>query len=113
MAKEYIEREAVIKKCNKLLDNADSCPEQYILDGVKLVRDLILIDQETRVPSADVTPVVHGEWIPKTQGMEAPGGFYYWGSMKKVFVCSICGRVEKEQEPYCHCGARMDGGKNQ
>ena len=26
------------------------------------------------------------------------------------FVCSVCGRHEEEQHPYCHCGAKMDGG---
>lgn len=27
------------------------------------------------------------------------------------FVCSICGRHEEVKHPYCHCGAKMDGGK--
>lgn len=26
------------------------------------------------------------------------------------FICSECGRHEEEQHPYCHCGAKMDGG---
>ena len=27
------------------------------------------------------------------------------------FVCSVCGRHEDVKHPYCHCGAKMDGGK--
>ena len=101
MAKEYIERKAVIKKCNKLLDNADSCPEQHILDGVKLVRDLILIDQETRVPTADVAPVIHGKWIDALY-VEKYGDAY----------CSECNHFDWSNLNYCsNCGARMDGGK--
>lgn len=28
----------------------------------------------------------------------------------KHFICSVCGRHEEEKHPYCHCGAKMDGG---
>lgn len=28
-----------------------------------------------------------------------------------VYRCSRCGRYESQKEPYCHCGAKMDGGK--
>lgn len=27
------------------------------------------------------------------------------------YMCSECGRVVIDLEPYCHCGAKMDGGK--
>lgn len=56
-------------------------------------------------PSADVRPVVRGEWqfIRKT----ADGG---------DFKCSVCGRivttnsfVRIENFPFCHCGADMRG----
>lgn len=29
------------------------------------------------------------------------------------FVCSVCGEHEEKKYPYCHCGAKMDGGKNE
>lgn len=29
------------------------------------------------------------------------------------FVCSECGRHELKQYPYCRCGAKMDGGKEE
>lgn len=37
--------------------------------------------------------VKHGRWIDKGT----------------CYVCSLCSRVERLQEPYCHCGAKMDG----
>ena len=40
--------------------------------------------------------VKHGRWIDKVT----------------CYVCSLCGRVERLQEPYCNCGARMDGDGN-
>ena len=106
MNKEYIEREVVIEKCNKLLDNADSCPNPYVLEGVQIVRDLVLIEEETRVPSADVKPIVHGEWIPKE--IEYP----MFGCLITIaYTCSSCGTTHKYQTNYCpYCGAKMDGG---
>ena len=53
------------------------------------------------VLTADVSPVVHGEWLKKGQ---------------TLYMCSKCGRVidaysdlskTVEQYPYCHCGAKM------
>lgn len=105
MDKEYIERQAVIEKCNKLLDNADSCPDQSILNGVKLVRDLILIDQETRVPAADVEPVRHGVWIPLDKKL------FYPTPKSKSWYCSKCVYIVDKQTKHCpECGAKMDGG---
>ena len=26
------------------------------------------------------------------------------------YICSVCGRIEMKAEPYCNCGAKMDGG---
>ena len=28
------------------------------------------------------------------------------------YKCSLCGRIENDKEPYCNCGAKMDGGNN-
>ena len=30
---------------------------------------------------------------------------------KEHFVCSVCGTHEEKKYPYCHCGAKMDGGQ--
>ena len=106
MDKEYIEREAVIEKCNKLLDNADSCPNPYVLEGIQIVRDLILIEEETRVPAADVEPVRHGRWFDE-DSFDAHGS--------PIYRCSECNRTVADSYISCHkfclhCGTKMDGG---
>lgn len=52
-------------------------------------------------PAADVAPVVHGRWISFLDGDHIMPERYY--------RCSRCGRVESRRQPYCHCGAKMDG----
>lgn len=53
------------------------------------------------IPAADVAPVVHGRWISFLDGDHIMPERYY--------RCSRCGRVESRRQPYCHCGAKMDG----
>lgn len=59
-----------------------------------------------KLPAADVAPVVHGRWEQIKE----------WATKAK-YRCSVCGReimsavkVNIEKYPYCHCGAKMDGG---
>ena len=56
----------------------------------------------------DFERVVHGEWIDDMKVMYAVGNV----EMKALvgYRCSLCGRAELRKEPYCNCGARMDGG---
>lgn len=56
---------------------------------------------------ADYAEVKHGEWIVSESllaadklGLSIPLRWY---------KCSLCGRTEFEREPYCNCGAKMDG----
>lgn len=52
----------------------------------------------------DVVEVRHGEWkLSKTE--------FGWNCKEypSEYTCSLCGRTEKKMEPYCHCGAKMDG----
>jgi hypothetical protein len=81
---EYIEREAA----------EDAAGEAYLkgLNPLWELRD---------VPAADVVPVVHGKWISFLDGDHIMPERYY--------RCSRCGRVESRRQPYCHCGAKMDG----
>ena len=56
----------------------------------------------TDLPTADVTPVRHGQWIEK-QEKDTFAGYLY------SYECSECGRVKQRKEPYCpNCGAKMD-----
>ena len=50
-------------------------------------------------PRADVEPVRHAHWIRKP----------YFPDGTPAWVCSRCGRPEADEEPYCNCGAKMDG----
>ena len=57
------------------------------------------------IPSADVQPVVHGEW--ETEICDDGYGAY------NLFVCSLCGSESAKRFNYCReCGARMDGTSN-
>ena len=54
--------------------------------------------------------VKHGEWMPDYETFVDE-----WEResepIQTGWVCSLCGRQEFNREPYCHCGAKMDGGK--
>lgn len=61
------------------------------------------------VPTAEVEEVRHSVWL--TEKIERGVATYYRGT------CVLCGRTvarcaEKDilELPYCHCGAKMDGG---
>lgn len=55
-----------------------------------------------KAPAADVAPVVHARWITRSDKGVI--------SMTHPYMCSRCWRVEMNKEPYCNCGAKMDGG---
>lgn len=105
--KEYIEREAVMK----IIDDY-GCTHGgtlgYHSGAVDVVGSAIY-----KLPAADVAPVVHGEWIPISDGA--------WAE------CSECGEACDVSDnggmsafelfcdcyKYCPtCGAKMDGGEN-
>ena len=54
----------------------------------------------------------HGEWLPDYETFVDE-----WEResepVQTGWVCSLCGRQEFNREPYCHCGAKMDGGKEE
>lgn len=56
-------------------------------------------------PLDTVAPVVHGRWIPKYIPAHDCGN----STHKLVYVCDQCGRQEPKPEPYCNCGAKMEG----
>ena len=97
---EYIEREAVYRAFST--DEALSGYEKaYCREIIK------------KIPSADVAPVRHGEWI---LGHVEPGYFTPGGN--RPWICSKCKQVvswslARPEYNYCHnCGANMDGGKD-
>jgi hypothetical protein len=52
---------------------------------------------------------IEGEWIFKEYGEDT------YTNLTRIYECSLCGRtiecLNEADEPYCHCGAKMKGGK--
>lgn len=94
---EYIERGAALREAKYAAVRG--------LDPVAFVED---------VPVADVAPVVHGHWIEKQKETYCPVQYGEDGNpiLHKYtrYICNLCGRRSVVPEPYCHCGAKMDGG---
>lgn len=59
---------------------------------------------------ADFIEVKHGEWLPDYETF-VDGWERESEPIQTGWVCSLCGRQEFNQEPYCNCGAKMDEGK--
>ena len=96
---EYIEKMKAVSAIKSY--EFSHCPE-YMQDwATKLKRAILqdIVDDVMEIPTADVAPVVHGDWIED-------------GYIGYPCVCSICGTpTDKEfRTRYCpNCGARMDG----
>ena len=63
-------------------------------------------------PIVDAVEVVHGQWIEILSGQNSSG---YECSICKRIICVVSDvdlreRVLAKKYPYCHCGAKMDGG---
>lgn len=53
-----------------------------------------------------------GKWLIaeyEQTGSSALGAAMIIRSVPTKFRCSLCGRLEDRTEPYCHCGAKMEG----
>lgn len=100
--KEYIERQAVVDAVYPV------DPENDGSDGGTVVTqnlELTSADVEAivcSIPSADVRPVVYARWIKEVYVDP-------YGADWTRYHCSLCGRVEIRREPYCNCGAQMEG----
>lgn len=91
---EYIDRHALLDDLNAAMKNSGM---GYVI-GQTMKRYI------KRVPAADVAEVRRGEWIvTKTE--------HGWNCAEypTEYTCSVCGRTEAHEEPYCHCGAKMGG----
>lgn len=74
--------------------------EEY--EEAEKIKSKIFEDLEKRKSYVEKEPVKRGRWII----MDDVEHF--------IAVCSECGRTEDSRDikdmPYCHCGAKMDGG---
>lgn len=102
----YIKKSEVMKICE---DYSTHCFNSNDSNGQDIA-DRIL-DDVVEIPTADIEVVRHGEWLQNSVKM---GIYGKDGSENAFFLgykCSLCGRAELYKEPYCNCGAKMDGGK--
>ena len=104
---EYIKREtaiAIIKEKQRELCPVGRYGREYIYGSDREKYDAWdeIINALENEPAADVAPVVHAKWITRRDK-----GII---SMTHPYMCSRCWRVEMDKEPYCNCGAKMDGG---
>ncbi|MBO7172353.1 MAG: hypothetical protein J6V52_05320 [Bacteroidaceae bacterium] len=58
------------------------------------------------ISTIEAEPVRYGEWV-STALVDQKGRV-----IVEQYKCSLCGRHEYRKEPYCHCGAKMDGATN-
>nr|DAL72872.1 MAG TPA: hypothetical protein [Caudoviricetes sp.] len=92
----YVDIDAAKEAVRKAECNADYDGRRFDAEFIENALDFI--------PAADVAPVVHGKWITRNDKGVI--------SMTHPYMCSRCWRVEMNKEPYCNCGAKMDGGES-
>ena len=104
--KEYIERAVAVKKFENYRRD---CEEENDERAAQIIEDCI--SELMAIPAADVAEVRHGRWNPEIHHTYIPVEYDQNGDPilheYTSFRCSLCGREELKEEPYCHCGARM------
>lgn len=70
---------------------------------------VIFLKRLAELEKADVEEVKHAHWLDDIQKVTTVAGVEFNGFVG--YRCSLCGRREPSKEPYCNCGAKMDGGK--
>ena len=93
---------------------------KLILDAIDILADYdnLVVANEMLENMLEVarskSQVQHGEWLECTRETIIPVEYDSNGDLilHKVveYRCSLCGRLEGKKEPYCNCGAKMDGG---
>lgn len=105
--KEYIEKAVAIKKFENYRRD---CEEENDERAAQIFEDCI--SELMAISAADVATVRHGRWNPEIHHTYIPVEYDQNGDPilheYTSFRCSLCGREEPKEEPYCHCGARMD-----
>ncbi len=111
----YINKDALVAEFKRLTLGENSLIERVFADGVYAVIETF--------PTADVVEVRHGEWEIKSRLYRMIDDFD-----EEIYVeCPFCKRTfyvsyefddekiiayARENYPYCHCGAKMDGERN-
>lgn len=95
---EYIEREAAVKAFNNFDAGRADSPSFTLLRPEEFAEYLY------ELPTADVAPVVHGQWVTH----------YRSGTtVAEGYVSTCCDMWNNRKSDYCpNCGAKMDGGNS-
>lgn len=90
---EYIEREELLRRIDMVTDTVG-------FPGHLAIKQLV-----SRVPAAEVAPMVHGRWIK----IDNPVYFPLDGSSPYLYLCDQCHKKERSEKRFCsNCGAKMD-----
>lgn len=101
----YINRKRTEDAIRKYADQKHSNGEQIeYINGI--LKAISVINEQ---PAADVEEVKHGCWVDCIEAGTTVAGIEFSGLVG--YKCSLCGRYEGKKEPYCNCGAKMDGRK--
>lgn len=103
---------------DRILDDVVELPIYAVVpisvyEQVKWERDLAIEQLQSYgvcfAEKKELAEVKHGSWVETKEWYfdEYAQSEY----QRKCYECSICKRTELHKEPYCHCGAKMDGGK--
>lgn len=110
---DLISREGLIKEvCGKCDGACDCCCEENCIQCKRPNMRCDFRKDLDEAPTVDAVPVVHGRWIEDYETFVQDNG-YESEPIHTGFVCSVCGRHSCSIEPYCHCGAKMDGGNEE
>lgn len=106
---EYIEREALMEDCKRMIDevwNSKTAPVSWSHAYAEF------LDNVERAPTADVAPVVHGQWIigVDDDNFDVKCSKCGWNDIFKVAGIAAVERIAKTMHYCLNCGARVDGG---
>lgn len=93
----------------RLIDADEILKYKYEPDGC--LYEVVDVDDILEAPTVAAAPEVHGKWVgyDVSYWRYSHSGGYPVNLIR--YRCSVCGRTVCKKEPYCHCGAKMDGGK--
>lgn len=106
-------REEAIINLEKLIALYYTASEQSkMVDYSKIIETLELALSALRTPTREqVEKVWRGEWIKERRQTYIPVEYDEQGEVILhdfvVYRCSICGRENTKEEPFCNCGAPM------
>lgn len=91
----YVERDLLAYRIKYYMDHTPEDSKEHYAYSVAL-------KEIQNAPITDAAPIVHAWWNSFLDGD--------YIMPKRYYRCSRCGRVESRRQPYCNCGAKMNGG---